>query len=102
MPSDPTFNSYDTGDLIVLKAVFTDRLAALIDPSTVAFRIKTPSNIVTMYTFGTDAELIKDSVGNYHIDISVMESGDWYYRFESTGTGQAAEEGQFRVKRGFF
>jgi hypothetical protein len=97
-----SFNAYDEGDLLVLSAVFTDRLSAVIDPTTVSFKIKDPEGVVTTYIFGTDSELIKDSTGNYHIDISVNTPGQWYYRFESTGTGQAAEEGQFQIKPGYF
>ncbi len=94
--------SYDKGDLVVLTAVFTDRNGAAIDPATVTFKIRDPSGAVTTYVFGTDAELVKDSVGNYHVDVSPSVNGDYLYRYESTGTGQAAEEGKFQIKRGFF
>jgi len=95
-------NFYDKGDVVVVSAAFTDRNGTLIDPATVTFKIKDPSGTTTAYIFGTNGELVKDSVGNYHVDVPVSLEGTWQYRYESTGTGQAAEEGQFKIKRGFF
>jgi hypothetical protein len=40
---------------------------------------------------------VKDSVGNYHVDVDANAVGRWYYRFQGTGTNQAAEEGLFTV-----
>ena len=97
-----TVNHYDKGDLVAVEAVFTDRNDALIDPTAVSFKIKDPNGNITTYVFGTDAELVRDSLGKYHVDVSPGIDGTWQYRYESTGTGQAAEEGQFQVKRGFF
>jgi uncharacterized protein YfaS (alpha-2-macroglobulin family) len=95
-------NSYDKGDVVVVSAAFTDKLNAPVDPTTVTFKVRAPDGSVMTYVFGTDSELVKDSVGNYHVDVSVNLDGYWFYRYESTGTGQAAEEGQFQIKQGFF
>ena len=55
-------------------------------------RITQPdANIVTHYP----GDIIKDSTGNYHFDLSISESGDWYYRYEGTGAVQAAIEPLF-------
>lgn len=86
------------GDLVrVSGAVAT--AATPIDPTSVFFKYKTPSDAVVTYTHGTDAEVVKDSVGNYHVDVSVTEPGQWHYKFYSTGAGQAAIEGEFVVER---
>ncbi len=95
-------NIYDNGDLIIVSAVFTDSVGAAIDPSTVTFKFKDPAGTTTTYLYGTDAELVRDSVGNYHVDLSPTVRGDYLYRYESTGTGQAAEEHSFSVRRGNF
>jgi hypothetical protein len=95
-------NSYDKGDVVVLSAAFTDLLNVPIDPDTVTFKVKAPDGSVTTFVFGTDLELVKDSVGNYHVDVSVNLDGHWRYRFESTGIGQAAEESSFYINKGFF
>lgn len=94
-----TKSRYNVGDLIRVSG--TARTAGPagtpIDPTTVLFQHKDPSGNITTLTYLVDAALIRDSTGNYHTDISVTQSGDWHYRFYSTGTGQAAEEGIFSV-----
>lgn len=88
---------YDVGDLARLSAVFTDAAGAAIDPTVVKLAYQPPGGSVTTLTYGTDP-IIKDSAGHYHADLSVTASGAWYYRWYSTGTGQAAEEGVFEVR----
>jgi hypothetical protein len=92
-----TLNRYDIGDLVRVSAAFSDVAGAAIDPTNVAFKFKDPAGAVTAYVYATDAALVRDSAGNYHVDVSVDSSGRWHYRWESTGAGQAAEEGQFIV-----
>jgi hypothetical protein len=46
--------------------------------------------------------LLRTQTGNYHVDVNADESGTWFYRFESTGTGQAADEGTFEVSESHF
>ena len=90
--------SYDVGDLVRCSAVFTDYAGAVLDPTVVKFRFIKPSGSITRYTYGTDAQLVKDSVGHYHVDVSVDATGEWKYRWQSTGVGQAAEESAFFVR----
>ena len=94
-------NSYDQGDLVRCAGAFTDSVPAAIDPTTVLFKFQDPSGNQVTYTYGTDAELVKDSTGNYHVDVDADEAGLWYYRFES-GTEQAAGESRFFVKDSVF
>jgi len=89
---------YDVGDLIEVSAIFTNVAGDAIDPSVVIFAFKDPAGAKTTYTYGTNNELVKDSVGNYHVNVSVDSAGTWYYRWSSTGEGQAAEEDQFVVR----
>lgn len=89
---------FDVGDLARLDAEFSDLAGAPIDPTTVTFKIKEPDNTVTTYVFGTDAELVKDATGLYHVDWPVTQSGAHNWRYESTGTGQAAEEAIFTAR----
>lgn len=91
-------NTYDVGDLIRCSGAFTDADSAVLDPTAVLFKFKNPAETTTTYTYGTDAELVKDSVGNYHVDIDTNAAGIWHYRFESTGTGQAAGENYYRAR----
>jgi hypothetical protein len=90
-------NTYDKGDLIRCAGNF-QTASVDVDPSTVTFKVKAPAGTVTTYVYLTDAQVVKDSVGDYHVDVSASEDGQWWYRFESTGTGQAAAENSFYVK----
>jgi len=95
-------NSYNKGNIIRVSGNFKDSVGVNVDPAIVNFKFKKPDQTITTYVYLTDSQLIKDSVGNYHVDLSIDLEGEWRYRFESTGVGQAAGEGQFPVKRGFF
>ena len=69
----------------------------LADPATLTFTFETPlSLITTTYVYGTDAELVKDAVGKYHVEITLTEAGTWLWRQESTGV-VTASQGKFRV-----
>ena len=94
--------SYDLGDSVTCAAVFKTPAGVLQDPANVSFSYKTPLGVETTYVYGTDSELVKDSTGNYHANVNANAVGQWYYRFFSTGTGQAAAEGGFAVKRSQF
>jgi uncharacterized protein YfaS (alpha-2-macroglobulin family) len=97
-----TINEYDKGDSVRCRATFKNSSAALIDPTVVRFKYKDPSGNVATLVYGTDASLVKDSDGHYHVDVDADQSGTWFYRFESTGTGQAADEGTFEVSESHF
>lgn len=90
-------NTYDLGGAVTCEAKFK-KTGVLLDPTTVTFKVKNPLGVETTYVYNTDVQLIKDSTGIYHIDINANLVGTWFYRFESTGTGQAAQEGSFRVR----
>lgn len=89
---------YDKGDLVRVSGAFTDIDGVAQDPATITFKFKDPADNVTTYTYGVDAELVKDSVGNYHVDVDADEVGVWYYRYAATGNGQCAEEGDFTIR----
>lgn len=90
-------NEYDKGDVVRCSATFTNAAGTPIDPTAVIFKFKTPASAITTYTYGVDAELVKDDTGDYHVDIDANAVGVWAYRFYSTGTGQAADEDIFVV-----
>jgi RPA family protein len=87
--------TYDKGDLVRVTGTFTNAAGTAIDPTMVKFQVLNPAGTTTTYTYGVDAALVKSAVGVYYVDISADVTGIYYYRFYSTGTGQAADEGQF-------
>ena len=89
-------NIYAKNSLVRVSADFT--LATIdTDPSTIKCYYKDPTGTITTLVYGTDGALVKDSAGKYHVDISAATSGNWYYRFEGTGTVTAANENEFIV-----
>ena len=92
-----TINTYIVGKLVRIHAAFTTAAGAFIDPEIVTLKHKDPLGVETTLTYPTDAALVKDSVGNYHVDIDAEIAGMWYVRWYSTGLGQTAEESQFLV-----
>jgi len=88
---------YDIGDLVRCSAAFTTLAGVAIDPTALVFKFTNPAGTTTTYTYGTDPQVIRDSTGNYQVDLSVSTAGLWLYWFEATGTAQAVEEGSFYV-----
>lgn len=93
-----TINVYQVGDKIRLSSAFTDIDGAAQDPGGVVFTLRAPDGTVTTYTYGTDAALVKDSTGNYHVDWLIESAGRHRYRFAGVTTGQAAAENVFRAE----
>lgn len=96
---------YDIGDSIKLYTTtpFTDKSTdTATDPDVVRFRVRKPDGTVTSYVYGTDAEVVRDGTGDYHMLVrpAAGEQGTWRWRIEaetSTGVAMAAEEALFDV-----
>lgn len=84
--------TFDRGDAQRLSMTFLniDNVAA--DPSSITATITEPDGVVITYNYGVDTELIKDSVGNYHVDYTFTKSGRHQVRFEGVGTVTSAEQ----------
>jgi hypothetical protein len=98
-------NEYDVGDAVRFSANFKNSAGADADPTTVVFKIKDPSGTIGSYTYsgtGTNTILEKDSIGDYHLDFTLDESGVWHYRWYGTGILDVAEEAQIKVRESAF
>ena len=95
---------YDEGDKIRISASFVNISNAPADPTTVTVKYEKPGPppVVTTKIYGTDVEVVKDSTGVYHIDISLDQSGSWRYRWIGTGDVEAAAQSTFSVTAKFF
>ncbi len=93
---------YVVGNVVRCSTTFTNISGTAIDPTTVSFSYKNPAGTTTTLNYPTDAALVKDSTGNYHVDVSADLEGMYYWRFFSTGTGKAAFEGSFGVSNSQF
>ena len=103
-----SISSYDTGDVVRLgnhstntaTAAFTDALGVATDPSVVTLVVDKPDGTTTTtYTYGGSPALSKETTGRYYVDVTIDQAGLWAYRLAGTGTAQAADEGQFHVRK---
>lgn len=88
--------SYDKGDVVRVEGKFfdPDNPDRLVDPSGVVFKYKTPAGVTTTLTYGVDGGLVKQSIGVYYVDLNLAASGEWYTRWEASGSYQGAQEGR--------
>lgn len=73
----------------------------LADPGGLVFKSKSPTGVVATLTYGVDAALVKDAVGQYHVDLTLSAAGTWKYRWECTGTNAGANQGTMSVAAAF-
>jgi hypothetical protein len=89
-------NDYAKNSLVRVSSEFTVS-GVDSDPTTVKCFYKNPTNTVTTLTYGVDNALMKDATGKYHVDINATLVGNWWYRFEATGSVVAANEAEFVI-----
>lgn len=87
--------TYQLGDEPHLTASFTSGGVAA-DPTTVTATVRKPDGTTTNYTVAA-GQIVKDSVGNYHLDIAADTAGRWSYKFAGTGAVIDVEQGVFYV-----
>ena len=94
-----TPNCYPLGTKVRLTATFTDPLDddAPIDPTEVFVTVKNPDGAVVTKQYTGSGDVGRESAGVYTFDVDANAAGDWYYRWHSTGAGQAAGEDRFKV-----
>jgi hypothetical protein len=62
---------------------------------------RAPNGTTVTYVYGTDAALVRDSLGNYHLDVTTSADGTHKVRFVGTGTGASANEVAFFTRSDF-
>ena len=87
---------YQQGQLLRVTFTFKTGGVTPVDPAVVKFEYKKPGAAAVTHTYPT--VIAKDATGVYHVDLDLDTSGPWVYRAYSTGSGQAAEPGDFTVK----
>jgi hypothetical protein len=90
---------FNVGDLIRCLATFTNYQKDLVDPTTVTFKMRLPDSSFVTYVYGSNVELVKQSTGVYYVDFPITQDGKHAFGYYSTGTGQAASEANFAVKK---
>lgn len=72
----------------------------LTDPTTVTLAVTNPSGTITTYLYGTNVELVKDSVGTYHLNVTANQLGLWQYVWTGTGAVESVKESYLTVTQG--
>lgn len=91
-------DSYDKGDLARSSNTFKNASDVVTNPTTVTVKVEDPSGNESSYVYGTDSEVVRDSTGVYHIDITTDEVGTWVVRWVGTGAVAQVDEDPFFVK----
>lgn len=86
------------GALVRLTASFRDDAGDPVDPTTVTAKTKDPNGVVLTYGYLTSpADIVRDELGEYHVDVVADEVGTWTYKWIGTGAGQAVAAAEFKV-----
>lgn len=93
-------NAYNDGELVRITGVFRNEAGVPTDPLNVTVQYTFTRSPVVVRVFGTDPEVIRLGPGEFRMDIDTTDhqGEQCSYRIYSTGNGQAANEGQFRVR----
>lgn len=89
-------SGFDIGDRRKLTCEIRDESRVLADPESLVFYMLTPDGETVTYRRGTDAQLVRDSEGLFHVYWDCGQSGFHGYRFESQNP-TVAEEDSFVV-----
>lgn len=93
---------YDVGDVVKVSSVFTNQSGTAVDPAQVKFRSRDPEGVITIYTYGTDIEVVKTATGNYYLSLPLTKPGTWNVRFEGNTTNRGAAETEVIVRPSAF
>jgi hypothetical protein len=95
-------NKYELLTTVRTEAEFYDVEGNLVDPVPLTFKFKTPGGVITTYTYGTNAQIVRRSLGRYTVDVLGNEAGVWYYRYNGGNTPQTSIEEQFFINASVF
>jgi hypothetical protein len=84
--------AYIQGCQVRVTSTFTNFDGSNTDPSTVTFKVHSPSGIENTYTYGVSG-ITKTGTGVYYSDITLDEEGEWTYRWVGTGALVVAGQG---------
>ena len=93
--------AYDKGDRVRFSAIFRDLADVLTDPTAVKLRIRRPDASVSELTLA-GGQVVRDSLGQFHADVDIDQSGAWAGKWEATGALVTAEEFNFIGKASNF
>ena len=88
---------YEQDSLLRFRATFRNNDAELADPTTITLRHTEPGVAAVNYVYGTDAEVVRESLGIFHVDYVADIVGEHKWRWLGTGAVQIAIKGGFII-----
>lgn len=79
---------YYAGSPVRVGAHFEDDTGTDVDPSTVTFVWRSPDGTETTYVYGTNANVVRSSAGDFYAEVTPTEGGRWRYAWSTTGTNK--------------
>jgi len=91
-------NSYYPGAVVRIKGEFqnTDSLT-YVDPGTITAKVKSPLGQTTIYQYGVDVGVIRDTQGKYSLALEPIIQGVWVYRWQGDGANKGSKEEFFQI-----
>jgi len=93
--------AYQIGDKVRITVTCKNVTRVISDPDTLRFRFRKPDGTETVWTFGVDAQVVREAVGVFHVDLPLTMASvltkEWRYRWEAEGTFSAAYEKPLQV-----
>lgn len=90
-------DAYDINDTPALTITIKNNADVPIDPTGLEFTAIAPDGVQTVHVL-TDSELLKDSLGVYHVDFLLTMSGRWRIFWKATGNISLAEKTDLWVR----
>lgn len=87
--------SYEVGDIARVKVAFTDVNGTPADPTSVSITIQLPDNSQALAT--TLPPIVRTGTGAYYYDVTITQSGTYFYRWAGNGAVMAVGEASFLV-----
>lgn len=84
---------YIPGQVTRLSLAIADVDGAAQDPGALRLMVKSPAGVVTLYTYGVDASLVRAAAGSYRADVPLAAAGQYRYRWEADAPFAGAAEG---------
>jgi hypothetical protein len=78
-----------------LSVVLSDANQNPVDPTGLVFILTEPDRAVTTYTYGADPELVRDSVGVFHVQFTPTKRGLHDWSFTASGNIDATYSAEF-------
>lgn len=94
MATAEEYNEYPQGTVVTVSVEFKTEDGVLTDPTTVTLTVRKPDKTLVTVT----PTPISTGVYEGRVDTEGGPEGNWYYRWDGSGTLEAAEEWGFIVK----